>query len=1008
MHDPRIASSSSGRFIVFFQADHGGPASAQVHRSKESLAAFIYEVQDWGVQELSPGSLLGHYKIVRRLGQGGMGVVYEAVDQKLGRHVAIKLLTEASRDSSAALERFWREARAASSLNHPGICTIHELNESAETPFIVMELLEGDSLDKVSNKLYRGQAMPYPKLLEMGVQLADALDAAHRKGILHRDIKPANIFVTNSGQAKLLDFGLAKLESVTGDFKAGADPDSPTAVDPLTSSGSSVGTVAYMSPEQARAEPLDARSDLFSLGVVLYEMATGRHPFAGASTAVVFDRILNHPPVAPVSLNAQLPVELEDMLNKTLEKDRELRCQAAAELRGDLKRLQRKSASGSASFSQPSAPGSASVSGPSPITFSAPTSQTSSSHPTPIPGSGANGPVTPLPRGSSSGTSSPNQASGFASAIGVIPAEPRARSRWPIFAVAALIVLAAAGFAAWRFWPRPRPFTDVSVNQVTNAGTIERIALSADGRFLAEAKNDGGQRTLWERNTATNTDTQIQSAFGNEYLGLAFSPDGNYLYFTRGTPENNSLRALYVMPVFGGKPKQLIVDIDSIISFSPDGNRFAYIKWTPDRKDQYTEIHVADKDGSNNQVLYKTPQEAGPPVWSPDGGRLAWIGTVGAGAKYALQLFDLSTKKVTTIMAPADNRFQNSVAGETNLAWTPDGAHLLFFYLKPHTDHAQIGMITAPSGEFHPVTNDVNSYSQLALSSDGRTLATVLTEIASSIAYYKPEGGAPLSSTPLRITPTRIVWADEDRLLFIVPRIAIGSMDRTTGNTQNFDAGDIDLGLDISRCTDGHILFTGFPKGAAQARVFRMDPDGANIIQLTSSGIARNPLCSADSRQVYYSAGESAAFTASLWVVPLAGGTPRQVLPPEAARSFRISGDGKLASCSIVVLSGAYWKIFDLAKGRTLSDLPADASDIGSSDHFSLDGRAMVQGVLRGGGRTLLYEPLDGSAPHPMIDPLQEAIRDFGWSPSGKQLAVLRLKSSSDVVLITDANEKGK
>src|SRR5271170_8209107 len=177
-----------------------------------------------------------------------MGVVYEATDQKLGRRVAVKLLTEATREDKSALERFWREARAASSLNHPAICTIHELNESAETPFIVMELLEGNSLEK----LYRGQAMPYPKLLEMGVQLADALDAAHRKGILHRDIKPANIFLTNSGQAKLLDFGLAKLGNTEGNNSATMDGNTPTAVNSLTSSGSSVGTVAYMSPEQAR------------------------------------------------------------------------------------------------------------------------------------------------------------------------------------------------------------------------------------------------------------------------------------------------------------------------------------------------------------------------------------------------------------------------------------------------------------------------------------------------------------------------------------------------------------------------------------------------------------------------------------------------------------------------------------------------------------------------------------------------------------------------------------
>ena len=311
-------------------------------------------------------------------------IVYEAVDQKLGRHVAIKLLPEATRESSSALERFWREARAASSLNHPGICTIHELNESAQSPFIVMELLEGNSLRE---KLYRGQAMPYPKLVEMGTQLADALDAAHRKGVLHRDIKPANIFVTNSGQAKLLDFGLAKLENAAGD-NVTQDGNSPTAVNSLTSSGSSVGTVAYMSPEQARGEALDARSDVFSLGVVLYEMATGQHPFSGTTTAVVFDKILNHAPVAPVSLNAQLPVEFENILNKTLEKDRDLRCQSAAELRADLKRLQRKSSFGESWAALP---------------YLARFFRLPGSSPSQVPGSGTSNPSQPVAGASSSG-----------------------------------------------------------------------------------------------------------------------------------------------------------------------------------------------------------------------------------------------------------------------------------------------------------------------------------------------------------------------------------------------------------------------------------------------------------------------------------------------------------------------------------------------------------------------------------------------------------------------------
>ena len=265
---------------------------------------------DGSAQELAPGTVRGHYRIVRRLGSDGMGVVYEAEDQKLGRLVAIKLLPETTRQDPAALERFWREARTASALNHPGICTIYELNESGDQPFIVMELLQGQSLDK----LYDRRSMPYLKLLDFGVQVADALDAAHRKGILHRDIKPGNIFLSPTGQAKILDFGLAKLEEQTTRESAHGKTANETVADshPLTSPGSAIGTMAYMSPEQARGEPLDARSDVFSLGVVLYELATSQHPFAGSTMAVTFDRILNHAPTAPSSLNPELPVELQE------------------------------------------------------------------------------------------------------------------------------------------------------------------------------------------------------------------------------------------------------------------------------------------------------------------------------------------------------------------------------------------------------------------------------------------------------------------------------------------------------------------------------------------------------------------------------------------------------------------------------------------------------------------------------------------------------------------------
>src|SRR5215472_9772801 len=311
---------------------------------------------------------IAHYRVLRKLGSGGMGVVYEAEDTKLGRRVALKFLPEDSHRDPQALERFLREARAASSLNHSGICTIHAIEEHDAKTFIAMELLEGQTLDK----LLRQGVMPVARAIEIGIQLADALDAAHKKGIIHRDIKPANIFVTERGPVKILDFGLAKLTTehhAYADCKAMGNTETLL----LTSPGTAVGTIAYMSPEQARGEDLDARSDLFSLGAVLYQIVTGKLAFPGSTSAVVFDNILRNAHVAPVSLNPEVPAELERILNKALEKDRDVRYQVAAEMRADLKRLQREMDSGKvAAASSASAAAAAPTSTPTPAGTSAP------------------------------------------------------------------------------------------------------------------------------------------------------------------------------------------------------------------------------------------------------------------------------------------------------------------------------------------------------------------------------------------------------------------------------------------------------------------------------------------------------------------------------------------------------------------------------------------------------------------------------------------------------------
>ncbi|HEY6252415.1 MAG TPA: protein kinase, partial [Candidatus Angelobacter sp.] len=609
------------------------------------------------------GQTVSHYKILGKLGSGGMGVVYEAEDLKLGRHVALKFLPTELENDPQALDRLQREARAASALNHANICTIYEINQHEGRHFIAMELLEGKSLDQKIG----AQPLPLSQLLELGIQVADALDTAHAKRILHRDLKPANIFITDRGQAKILDFGLAK---VAADRRV-AQPVEVTAVtldsEHLTSPGSTVGTVAYMSPEQALGEELDQRSDLFSLGCVLYQMATGTMPFKGATTAAVFDSILHKAPVPPLRLNSDLPLELEHIIFKVLEKDRDLRYQAAAELRADLKRLKRDTDSSGAVKTQQL------------ITSATPT-----------------GSVPVL------------------SSRGVLIAEGAKRHKlgFGVVLLVVIAVLAAASYGVFALLhrPRPIPFQTLSMTKLTDSGKAFVAAISPDGKYVVHLVSDAGQNSLWIRHIPTNSVTQIVPPSETVMGGLTFAPDGNHIYFIRFEKEHPGIGMLYQIPVLGGPPRLILSDVDSRISFSPDGHRFVFCRAS--FQDKTSTVLTADADGSHEQKVAedKFPENfAHNPSWSPDGKMIAIMEYFGrqTGELGQFVTLDVNTgqkKQVSTY----------SRAGQVlGSAWLPDGSGFLVSTLGPNTDWiTQIGFISYPAGEFRRVTNDLNRYAE--------------------------------------------------------------------------------------------------------------------------------------------------------------------------------------------------------------------------------------------------------------------------------------------------------
>jgi serine/threonine protein kinase len=908
---------------------------------------------------LETGTKVGRYEIRSPIASGGMGEVYLAFDTRLERNVAIKLLTNS--ENKEHLLRFKQEAKAVIALNHPHILTVYEFGQHEDLHFIVTEYLVGKTL----RETIKEGTVSLTDALEIGIQIANALSSAHAAGIVHRDIKPENIMILPDGYVKVLDFGLAKM---TGAYnQLGQNPEASTASLLHTRAGMIMGTVNYMSPEQLRGRDIDELTDIWSLGILLFETIGRARPFNGDSVGDVIAAVLEHPLPMLANFRPKVSEEIEKIISKALQKDKVKRYQTAQEFASDLKKAKIGIESGD-------------------FLLSADTLRQNDAHVAEI--------ASHLSKVSDD-MQFPKDRDATSTADGDLQTKLIKRNRIGAITIFVLISI-IAGFGIYLLRSSENQDLvkrDWKFKRLTTNGNVTEAVISPDEKFIAYAREDGGQESLWLKQVSETGGTELIKPGSKNYRSLAFSPDGNSIYFV--VFENAPIGVLYRMPILGGSPQKLTENVDSNVSLSPDGNFVAFIRSIT--KDGVNQIIVAKTDGTEQRMLTqrKTPDfyvlDAHEGLdWSPDGATIA----VAAGRQDALG------ESMTVIGIDLETGNEKRITEQRwarvgKVVWAKDGKFLYITAVESDASLYQIVRVNKVTGKTVKITNESINYLNISLSKNNKTLLSVVNDDISNIfvaPYENPNQTIQIAkgdrdgTNGLKFTPNgKIVYVTSESENLDIWQMDIDGKNRVQ---ISFDKASDEYPTISS--DEKHIVFVSNRTGVPH--IWQSNADGSQPVQLTNKGGESFPTITPDNKYVVYSARSSDR--PLLWKVPIEGGESVQ-LTDEQTHWASISPDGKSIAClALLENQPITLAIVSMDSGKIIKNFDP-VGNIASPEfppvlRWTKDSRNVVYISTIQGVSNIISQPIDSSKPRKLTDFSTDRIFSFDLSFDEKYIVYSR------------------